>query len=92
MEMLSNINQNQTNPETVTIKITAKDRTGLVHEIAGIIAQLHIPILHHEAKVYNNKNKGMISESAIGIQTDNKNQLDALIRKLKKMKGIISVY
>lgn len=78
--------------EFASIEIIAKDRNGLVHEITGIISELNIAILHHEARVYKNKNKGMVSDFKVDVKADNHNQIEILIRRLNKIKSVISVH
>ncbi len=77
--------------ESVSLQIVSKDRTGLVNEISGIISELNIAILNHNARVYNNRNKEMISDFKVSVQTDNDKNIDVLIRRLNKIKGVISV-
>jgi (p)ppGpp synthase/HD superfamily hydrolase len=88
--MAGNINS-KPDSASVTISITAKDRNGLVHEIAGTVSQLDIAILHHEARVYNNRNKGLVSESTFTVGADSEIKIDTLINRLKKIKGVINV-
>lgn len=77
--------------KSVSLQIVSKDRTGLVNEISGIISELNIAILNHNARVYNNRNKEMISDFKVSVQTDNDKNIDVLIRRLNKIKGVISV-
>ena len=78
--------------ESTSLGIIAKDRTGLVNEISKIIADLNITILHHNARVYNNRNKGLVSDFKVDVKADNSDQIDILIRRLNKVKGVICVY
>lgn len=82
---------NKYQAEFTTLEIIAKDRTGLVNEITGIISELNISILHHRARVFNHKHKGMISEFKVDIKAENFEQIGLLIHRLNRMKGIISV-
>lgn len=77
--------------KSVSLQIVSKDRTGLVNEISGIISELNIAILNHNARVYNNRNKEMISDFKVYVQTNNDKNIDVLIRRLNKIKGVISV-
>lgn len=77
--------------ELASIEVITKDRKGLVYEITGIISELNIAILNHKAKVYNNKNKGMVSDFKVVVKAENHRQIETLIHRLNKIKGVISV-
>lgn len=77
--------------ERISLEIIAKDRNGLLHEIAKKITELDIAIVHHEARVCDNKNKGMVSKSRMEIHVKDHEQLEILIRGLMKIKGVIRV-
>ncbi|MBD5159053.1 MAG: hypothetical protein HDT23_02250 [Ruminococcus sp.] len=77
--------------EIVSIEVITKDRKGLVYEITGIISELNIAILNHRAKVYNNKNKKMMSDFKVVVRAENYIQIETLIHRLNKIKGVISV-
>ncbi|MDE5770516.1 MAG: hypothetical protein K2I06_02640 [Ruminococcus sp.] len=77
--------------ELVSIEVITKDRNGLVHEITGIISKLNIAILNHKARVYNNKNKGMLSDFKVVVKAESHSQIETLIYRLNKIKGVISV-
>lgn len=74
-----------------TIEILSKDRTGLVSEITGIMSDLNITILQHNARVYNHRHKGMVSDFKVHVKADSPEQIELLIRRLSKIKGVISV-
>ncbi|MGN1085490.1 MAG: ACT domain-containing protein [Porcipelethomonas sp.] len=76
---------------SVSLQIISKDRTGLINEISGIISGLNITILNHNARVYNNRKKEMISDFKVAIRTDNYKTIELLVRKLKNIKGVIVV-
>ncbi|MGN0631923.1 MAG: ACT domain-containing protein [Ruminococcus sp.] len=76
---------------SISLQIVSKDRIGLVSEISGIISELNIAIVNHKARVYNNRNKEIISDFKVDVQTDNDKNIDVLIRRLNKLKGVISV-
>jgi (p)ppGpp synthase/HD superfamily hydrolase len=74
-----------------TIWISAKDRNGLVCEIASEITKLDITITYHKAKVYNNHHRGMLSDSEIRIRYGDPLQLETLLRRLRKIPGVVQV-
>ncbi|MDE5582754.1 MAG: hypothetical protein K2K89_12185 [Ruminococcus sp.] len=77
--------------EFVSIEVITKDRKGLVYEITGIISELNIAILNHKARVYNNKNKGMVSDFKVVVKAESHRHIETLIHRLNKIKGVISV-
>ena len=91
MAIYRNMNDEKNNGESVAVEVLTKDRNGLVYEITGIIADLNITILNHRAKVYNNRNKGMVSDFQVVVKADSYNKIEILVHRLNKIKGVISV-
>lgn len=78
------------NKETV-IKILSKDRTGLIYEITKVFYDLNIGILNHSAKVYNDRNKRIVSECQMTIFSENYDIVTLAKRRLQHIKNVISV-
>ncbi|MDE6036275.1 MAG: hypothetical protein K2G36_10245 [Ruminococcus sp.] len=91
MAIYRQISYEKNNDEPVSIEVLTKDRNGLIYEITGIIADLNITILNHRAKVYNNRNKGMISDFKVVVKADSYIKIGTLVHRLNKIKGVISV-
>ncbi|MCM1230891.1 MAG: hypothetical protein NC489_12225 [Ruminococcus flavefaciens] len=79
------------NQKATAIKIRSKDRTGLICEITKIFSDMNIGILNHSARVYNDRNKGMISECSLIVCPENEDITALAKRRLRKLKGVISV-
>lgn len=79
------------NQRKISIKIRSKDRTGLIFEITKIFSDMNISILNHSARVYNDRNRGMISECNLIVCPENEDITILAKRRLRKIKGVISV-
>ncbi len=79
------------NQKEIAIKIRSKDRTGLIFEITKIFSDMNVGILNHSARVYNDRNRGMISECNLIICPENEDITALAKRRLRKIKGVISV-
>lgn len=79
------------NNEETTIKILSRDRTGLICEITEIFCDLNIGILNHSARVYNDRNKRMVSECKVTVCHENNDIVTLAKRRLRHIKNVISV-
>lgn len=79
------------NQKEIAIKIRSKDRTGLIYEITKIFSDMNVGILNHSARVYNDRNRGMISECNLIVCPENEDIAEMAKRRLRKIKGVISV-
>lgn len=79
------------NQRKLAIKIRSKDRTGLIFEITKIFSDMNVGILNHSARVYNDRNRGMVSECNLIVCPENEDITSLAIRRLRKIKGVISV-
>ena len=52
---------------------------------------MNISILNHSARVYNDRNRGMISECNLIVCPENEDITILAKRRLRKIKGVISV-
>lgn len=75
----------------ITIKILSKDRTGLIYEITKIFYDLNIGILNHSAKVYNDRNKRIVSECNVIISPEDYAAVTLAKQRLRHIKNVISV-
>lgn len=79
------------NQRKIAIKIRSKDRTGLIFEITKIFSDMNVGILNHSARIYNDRNRGMISECNLIVCLENEDITALAKRRLRKIKGVISV-
>ena len=70
------------------IEVIALDRVGLVFDITKILSDLHVLIVHSASR--NLKNGNAIFEAS--VQVAGVDQLKNLMDKIRKVKGVISVY
>ena len=78
-------------PQTVSVKVVSKDRPGLVGEISQAISVLGIKIIHHKAKVYTSDRSSHMSVFEADLYLDGNINLQSLLHKLHKIKGVVSV-
>lgn len=79
------------NNKETAIKILSKDRTGLIYEITKVFSDLNITIVNHSARVYNDRNKRMLSECQVIVTSENNDIVTLAKRRLKHIKNVISV-
>lgn len=79
------------NQGKTAIKIRSKDRTGLMSEITKIFSDMNVPIENHSARVYNDRNRGMISECNLTVRPENEDITATAKHRLRKIKGVVSV-
>lgn len=70
-----------------SIEVIATDRVGLVFDITKILSESHILIVHSSSR--NLRNGNAIFEAS--VQVAGTDQLQAIIDKLRKIRGVISV-
>lgn len=70
-----------------SIEVLSVDRVGLVFDITKILMESHIQILHSSSRSVKNGNA--IVE--LTVQVMNTNQVEELVSRLSKIKGVISV-
>ena len=73
--------------EQSRISVLASDRVGLAFDITAAVSEARMPIIHSSARVIKNGNA--LFECTVSITS--KEQLQRLIEKIKKIKGVISV-
>ena len=69
------------------IEVIASDRVGLVFDITKILSESHILIVHSSSR--NLRNGNAIFEAS--VQVAGTDQLQAIMDKLRKIRGVISV-
>ncbi len=80
---------NTTENFDATVQIIAHDRMGLLADLTNYIANLKVPITAISTKTdYKQK----ISTITLVIQVSSKEQLDRVIRQLKKRSDVLQVY
>lgn len=67
----------------VSLKISAQDRPGLLHDISSVFSSLSVNVLEGNLKV-----KSQVAAAAFKIEIQNKNQLKQIFRSIQKIKGI----
>ncbi len=70
-----------------SIEVIAVDRVGLVFDITKILSESHIQIVHSASR--NLRNGNAIFEAS--VQVGGADQLQAIMDKLRKIRGVISV-
>ncbi len=89
MSIYNQINSND--PQEVSVKVLSKDRTGLVGEISTEISSHNIEIRSHRAKVFTDDRNEQLSVFEANIYVDSTVSLQALLHRLHKIKGVVSV-
>ena len=69
------------------ITVVANDRVGLVYDITAIVTEARMPIVHSSARIM--KNGDALFECTVSVS--GKEQLEKLLERIKKVKGVISV-
>jgi (p)ppGpp synthase/HD superfamily hydrolase len=75
-------------PTHAELKMTVEDRVGLIKDISGSIAQLHIGIISFHTEPVMGK---LSHINKIEIQSTDKKKIEKLIAKLRAVKGIKEV-
>ena len=70
-----------------SIEVLSTDRVGLVFDITKILMESHIQILHSSSRSVKNGNAVV----ELTIQVMSANQVEEIVSKLSKIKGVISV-
>ncbi len=81
------IDRNENKRFVATLGITAIDRTGLVVEVATLIANMKITMTTIAAK----SEKNGTASISVGVEISNINDLDNLIAKIESLKDVTSV-
>ena len=72
-------------PTHAELKVTVEDRVGLIKDISGGIAQLHIAIMSFHTE---SAKGGRLHINKIEIQSADKKKIEKLIAKLRDVKGV----
>ncbi|MCX7766339.1 MAG: TGS domain-containing protein, partial [Candidatus Sumerlaeia bacterium] len=75
-------------PQTVTLRLIAWDRLGLLNEITGVISGMRINISGTKSKSYPGKKQAVIY---IAVMVKNQDELNKLLKELSGVKGLISL-
>lgn len=70
-----------------TLDIVSSDGTGLLNDVTSVMSELHIPINEMTAKELKNGNANIL----ITFSISDTEQLNGIINRIRKIKGIISV-
>jgi (p)ppGpp synthase/HD superfamily hydrolase len=74
-----------TKPMHTELKMTVEDRVGLIKDISGSIAQLHIAIISFHTEPVTGKRFHI---NKIEIQSTDKKKIEKLIAKLRDVNGV----
>ncbi|OGT39440.1 MAG: hypothetical protein A3E81_05950 [Gammaproteobacteria bacterium RIFCSPHIGHO2_12_FULL_36_30] len=81
--------ENQTNKNyRVNLEIHCEDRSGLLRDVSGIIAQLNLSIFAINSRL--NKNNAMATIS-LTVEINNQNILNDMMKKIRQIKGVMDV-
>jgi GTP pyrophosphokinase len=72
-------------PTHAELKLTVEDRVGLIKDISGSIAQLHIAIMSFHTEPVTGKR---LHINKIEIQSTDKKKIEKLVAKLREVKGV----
>lgn len=75
-------------PSHAEIKMTVEDRIGLIKDISGAIAELHIGILSFHTEPSQGKT---LHVNKVEVHSTDKKRLDKLVAKLRGLKGVKEV-
>lgn len=79
-------NPSDTGAYQVELEIDAWDRAGLLGEVMAILNEARVPA--HSCRAWTKKDRAYIK---IGVDVNHKRQLDELLKRLKKIRDVISV-
>ncbi|MGN1410897.1 MAG: hypothetical protein ACI4WH_00105 [Oscillospiraceae bacterium] len=78
--------------ENTNIKLTIKDRIGLVNEVMKILFDLNIMIYNHKADVFQDNHKHIqVATFRLTLEPLSQDKLGLLFKKFNRLKGTISV-
>lgn len=75
-------------PKLLSLKILAEDRIGLLHDVAKIAASLRLNIVEHHGTP---PTLDGLTEILMKVEIKNQKGLEKLLKKIKKVRGIIEV-
>jgi ACT domain-containing protein len=74
------------------IKLTVKDRIGLVSEVMKTLSDLNIMVYNHKADVYQDNCKHIqVATFRLTLESLPQDRLNLLLKKFNKLKGTLSV-
>lgn len=78
--------------ENTNIKLTIKDRLGLVNEVMKILLDLNIMIYNHKADVFqDNKKHIKVATFRLTLEPLSKERLNILFKRFSRIKGTINI-
>lgn len=78
--------------ENTSIKLTVKDRLGLVNEVMKTLADLNIMVYYHKADVFQDNSKHVqVATFKLTLERLSPNKLNLLLKRFSRLKGTISV-
>ena len=76
----------------ISIKLTVKDRIGLVNEVMKILSDLNIMIYNHKADVFQDNHKRIdVATFRLNLEPLSEDSLTALFKRFNRLKGFISL-
>ncbi len=75
-------------PKLLSLRILAEDRIGLLHDVVKIAASLRLNIIEHHGAP---PTLDGLTEILMNVKIKNQKGLEKLLKKIKKVKGIIEV-
>jgi (p)ppGpp synthase/HD superfamily hydrolase len=78
--------------QNTDIRLTVKDRLGLVNEVMKILSDLDIMVYNHKADVFQDNCKHIqVATFKLSLESLPKDKLNVLIKKFNKLKGVLSI-
>jgi (p)ppGpp synthase/HD superfamily hydrolase len=78
--------------KNTNIRLTVKDRIGLVNEVMKILSDLDIMVYNHKADVFQDNCKHIqVATFKLSLEFLSADKLDVLLKRFGKLKGTISV-
>lgn len=76
----------------IGIKLTVKDRLGLVNEVMKILSDLNIMIYNHKADVFQDNHKRInVATFRLNLEPLSEDNLNTLFKRFNRLKGFISL-
>lgn len=78
--------------QNTNIKLTIRDRLGLVNEVMKILSDLGIMIYNHKADVFQDNQKHIkVATFRLTLEPLSQDKLNILFKKFNRLKGAISI-
>ena len=68
--------------------ITARDRSGLIHDLATVVSEAGVNITSVSSHVASNREQAVIT---VTLEIENLDQMETVLKKLERVKGVAGV-